>query len=307
MWAGLREASLQLRVLEYVGLDNWLYIALISKSWLQDYITCFGSCRQTRLNCASYTLLLHAGYREAEPSNYVCKAAAAQGQIYALAFAWQQGCLCDATVMYIAASKGHLHIVQYLHENGCPWHIRTARVAAQGGYLEVLTYAAKFLPLHEAVFRSGLQGGHAHIIRFLLARGCCWNPISCYYAAENGHLEVLIMAHEAGCEWISSMSAAARNGHLDIIKYAQAHGCPWEGNVCDEAVANNHLAIVQYAHEHGCSWDANTTVVAAAYGHTEVLAYALQAGCPWNENVCALAARNGHLATLRLAHKLDCK
>jgi hypothetical protein len=50
--------------------------------------------------------------------------------------------------------------------------------------------------------------------------------LTCAYAAENGHLECLVYAHENGCPWDGDVCAkAAEKGHLDCIKYAHENGC----------------------------------------------------------------------------------
>ena len=57
--------------------------------------------------------------------------------------------------------------------------------------------------------------------------GCPWNEETCFYAAENGHLECLKYAHENGCRWDKrTCSNAAENGHLECLKYAYENGCP---------------------------------------------------------------------------------
>ena len=82
---------------------------------------------------------------------------------------------------------------------------------------------------------------------------------TCEAAAQGGHLDVLIYAHEKGGEY------ALKNGAC----YAAAKQC--------------YLAVLKYLHENQpslCSWDEHTCMYAAKGGHLEVLKYARDNGCP---------------------------
>ena len=53
--------------------------------------------------------------------------------------------------------------------------------------------------------------------------------MTCAYAAENGHFEILKWAREQGCPWNEWTCAyAAENGHFKILKWAREQGCPWD-------------------------------------------------------------------------------
>jgi len=53
--------------------------------------------------------------------------------------------------------------------------------------------------------------------------------LTCAYAAEGGHLEVLKWARENGCPWDKQTCAyAAKGGHLEVLKWARENGCPWD-------------------------------------------------------------------------------
>ena len=67
-----------------------------------------------------------------------CCAAASHGQLEALVWLRDRGCLWDASVCERSAGGGHLELVRYAHENGCPWTEGTCKAAAGGGHLEVL-------------------------------------------------------------------------------------------------------------------------------------------------------------------------
>ena len=79
-----------------------------------------------------------------------------------------------------------------------------------------------------------------------------WNKFSkncvCNIAAQNGWLDLLILARQNGCEWNSFVcSNAAFNGHLKVLKWARENGCCWNSNVCINAVLNGKLEVLKWA------------------------------------------------------------
>jgi len=60
--------------------------------------------------------------------------------------------------------------------------------------------------------------------------------LTCSWAAEGGHLEVLKWARENGCPWNErTCSCAAKGGHLEVLKWARENGCPWGEQTCSFA------------------------------------------------------------------------
>ncbi len=111
-----------------------------------------------------------------------------------------------------------------------------------------------------------------------------WNQRATSNAAENGHLDCLIYAHEIGCPWHTHTTLnASYNGYLDCLIYAHENGCPWDQSTTAYAALSDHLNCLKYAHENGCSWDISTTSYAAFHGHLDCLKYAHKNSCPLNE------------------------
>jgi hypothetical protein len=51
--------------------------------------------------------------------------------------------------------------------------------------------------------------------------------MTCTYAAQKGHLEVLQWARTNGCPWDEeTLTAARKRGHLEVVNWAMANGCP---------------------------------------------------------------------------------
>lgn len=134
-------------------------------------------------------------------------------------------------------------------------------------------------------------------------RRCC-SDHSSFLAAENGHLECLIQAHENGCIMDKFITReAAVNGHLDCLVYAHENGCELEKFVTIMAAENGHLDCLVYAHENGCVMDKFVAGAAAARGHLDCLKYAHKNGCAMDKFVEGEAAMAGYLACLVYVHE----
>lgn len=130
----------------------------------------------------------------------------------------------------------------------------------------------------------------------------------CSFAAFNGQLNILKLAHELGCVWDSkTCMKAAIKGNLDCLKYAHEHGCPWDSETCIWAAFAGQIECLKYAHEHGCPWDVKVCSFAAQYGYLDCLKYAHEHGCPWDSNTLVNAAENNHLECFMYAYNHKCK
>jgi hypothetical protein len=106
------------------------------------------------------------------------------------------------------------------------------------------------------------------LMEWARANGCPWNELTCAYAAEGGHLEIIQWARANGCPWEEwTCACAAEGGHLEILQWARANGCPWDKKTCEYAAKGGHLGILQWANANGCHWDADTCACAAEGGH----------------------------------------
>lgn len=128
-----------------------------------------------------------------------------------------------------------------------------------------------------------------------------------YYAAENGHLDIVKYLHEIGCPWNNhTYYCAVTGGNLEIIKYLHENDCPWSESTCSNAVYHGHMEILKYLHDNGCPWDKNSCSFAAMKGHLNILQYLHENGCPWNEDIVEYAICNGHLDIIQYLHENGC-
>ena len=95
----------------------------------------------------------------------------------------------------------------------------------------------------------------------------------CYYAAENGQVEVL--------KWVKSLTElhtqtyfyAIRNGQVDTVCYLYENGCPFSINCCDDAIEWDQLEILKFIHKHGCALTVWSYGKALKTGNIEIIQY----------------------------------
>ena len=89
-----------------------------------------------------------------------------------------------------------------------------------------------------------------------------WDEMTCCWAAQGGHLEVLKWLRVKGCPWgISTSTWAAQHGHLEMLQWMRAQDppCPWDSDVCYWAARNGHLEVLRWARSQGCPCDKDLT------------------------------------------------
>ena len=127
------------------------------------------------------------------------------------------------------------------------------------------------------------RGDLEDLIQARVVDGCSWDGQTCFWAASEGHLDVLQWARENECPWDKRICAvAARWGHLDVLQWARENGCPWDEDTCACAAEVGHFEILQWVREKGCPWDTITCRRAASRGHVDILRWALDNGCEWD-------------------------
>ena len=80
--------------------------------------------------------------------------------------------------------------------------------------------------------------------------GLSLEPTGVRYAAEGGHLEIL-MGARARLRGTRTRGAAARGGHFEILKWARERGCPWDARTCAHG-RFRCLDILEWVLKKGC-------------------------------------------------------
>ena len=115
--------------------------------------------------------------------------------------------------------------------------------------------------------------GNLELVQWLRGEGCPWGWMTCYWAANYGHRElVLWLCGAAGFAMKEGVMAwAAAGGQLELLQWLRAEGCPWDFNTCYYAVEDGHVEVLRWARENGCEWTAKTRDRAEKLGYTDHL------------------------------------
>jgi len=134
-----------------------------------------------------------------------------------------------------AAKIGNVDCLKYLQENRCDWGLKTCTYAAFHGQLECLKYLYENgCPWDKSSLYCCVLNGHLDCVKFFLETeeegygkdiNWGWGTNLCYYAAYNGHLNVLKYLRVKGYQWDEkALISSSLYGRLDILKYANDTG-----------------------------------------------------------------------------------
>jgi hypothetical protein len=266
------------------------------------------------------------------------KAAAENGHIGIIKWAWSKTCLpLGETVCAAAARGGHFDILKELREECCYWDEETCNEAARGGHLEILKWAKEnFCPWSAKTFACAVASENLEMIRWLAENDCPRDETASAEAAKKkdfglytwvlingGHTtgrDALVnfarVGDLIGLKWsyesvenglgIGVSRAAAEGGHLNILEWIKevwpwntTFTPPWDETACSSAAAGGHLQVLEWLGKNQCPRDKWTCIRAAEHGHLQILKWAHSIG----ELLSVLdssvaAAKHGHLGIL---------
>ncbi len=167
----------------------------------------------------------------------------------------------DMSCLHLAAESGHLNVVRYLIEEkgsdltlidkqgSCPSYLDVG-IGTVPKYMNVLKYnrgsdphfkSKKGLTSGRSLVHAATEGGHLHVIRYLIDHHGC-NPSSqddegitpLHLACENGHMDIVkYLITEANCnpnlvskDRTTCLHIASKYGKLDVVEYlTDKHHC----------------------------------------------------------------------------------
>ena len=227
-----------------------------------------------------------------------------------------------------AIGESHIHVLDYLHAKAILIDEHDVfRVAIVNNKFEALKwlYIHGYQPydnaLDDAVDR-GFYNNEEHcsveIVKWLLEKfphRYRINDKVCYYAARNGHLELLQSAQkqhysfndrvistaawynqEHIVEWLLTNNypfnedvcdVFARNGNLEMLKFVRNYGCPWTSKLYETATWNEHFHIIEYAYENGCPWNLKLLEIVARRKNFRIMKWICKKNLPYVGDVCS--------------------
>ncbi len=93
-----------------------------------------------------------------------------------------------------------------------------------------------------------LPEGHLEILKWARSQGCPWNGLTCAWAAEGGHLELL------QCYTHNTFLLASRCDRMNVLVWAHQSDYPcWDQRIYTEAKEAGHWDILRWAKRKGLS------------------------------------------------------
>jgi hypothetical protein len=220
-----------------------------------------------------------------------CNAAAANGFLGCLEFAFNRNCPFSNVGLNEAARNGHYVCVEFmLTQNANDWRWKRAESKA-------CDHAA--------------SGGHIRILQLLREYQLPWGTETALNAAQKGHLECLQWLIEQTCprEFVYCFQEAACNGHLDVVRWIMTQWTPqWdhfhedllEDIACSGDVA---LPVLKFAQECGADVRNGALITCAAHaGNLNGVKWLLEQGAlPDYDEIPEAAATSGNLDLLNWA------
>ena len=258
------------------------------------------------------------------PRTCACNAAADNGSLECLKFAFQEKCGSSDNcqnrynVLDFTARKGHLELLKWAKEEA---KLDWPEGESDDDELDIYTSC-----------KAAALGGHLDCLKYCREKGCAWGLWVMESAAFSGSLDCLRYACENGASWslfdfdegfeifddgdefwYGVTQYAAAMGWLDIVQYCFEHGAPWSTFTCEYAAKNNHLATLRYALANGASfaqdydWDdisddwLGVGSHCAKMGNREMMELAHQSGAEWGSLTIEFAIKNNHFDCLQYA------
>lgn len=251
-------------VLAYCPLNNFLYLAAVSKTWRAAWLTARGQHKRTATSMAAsspartkwvmddemFWLTAAQQQQNMMPTTYptnIFLMVAAAGNLFGL----------KAAARKLRWNSKNSSPRSSYRQNGCTGTTislarrRVPEIAAEIGHLEMLKWAVcqEGCPLNPNVWFFAGKRGSLDVLEWLRTRGCPTDLYSCTAgAASGGNLAALKWSRQRGHGWDRFVCfSAARHGNLEMLRWATREGCPWDKHRCASiARANEHHAVVEW-------------------------------------------------------------
>jgi hypothetical protein len=184
----------------------------------------------------------------------ICVAAILSGNIECLKFAVTHGYPLSAAIANEAASRPCADMLRYLFINRCPIDYMASLSAVSHGSIDCLQFLIDHgCPIHSELCSIAIYDSHIECYECLIKYNCGVDQNMTLFAATNGSLDGLIIAHNYGHKLhpeICSELMATRK-HFDCFLYALYYGNQVDGQCIYRLMADtsynpyNDLRIYQ--------------------------------------------------------------
>jgi hypothetical protein len=224
------EAGIVSEVLGFVGPGHWLYLALISKKWLELY----------REVCSQFERRLYL-----EPPLPVWQLRFSNVTVDPRPYDTSR------TYTFLSATLGSSSRVRLAHRHGCNLqHAGLVRAAAELADKHTLLTAHELgMPHCDAVVAAARRGDREYLEWLLIHYhdgGCSACIVAA--AAESGSVKLMTWLHSVGAviRAASISTAAAKSGNVELCLYLVSLNCAWTEDALHEAVAHRHADVFRW-------------------------------------------------------------
>ena len=279
-------------ILQLVGINTFLLVASINKTWKQVYLKIFRNNPSTSVRHMMYTV--HQ-------------------------FEWSQHPL-DAKMFIIATFDNRFHILRHYILSCDSYHKEICTFASLAGHLNILKWMHKHMwvvdeEIFDIISINAAAKGRLHVLQWLKEvfhrqeNQWCYDSKVYTGAAEFGHLKVLRWLKSTSRDWTQKTYIpdlcryiALQYNHQDILSWLLTQTPNFLDKTCTaEASKWGHFTLLKWLRDKNCPWDKSTCYHAAINGHLEILKWVKQNNCPFEFDVFLVeqVTRNGHLNVLK--------
>ena len=196
-----------------------------------------------------------------------------------------------------AIENGHLSILQILVKNPKSLTKCSYEKAASKGHIRILIWFYDKFGLQnygESMMIAAAGSGQQLVIEWLLENEVKWSPKTIYYAASNGHLDLIKWAYSNGCPLNTNdanlCEVAAERLQLEVLKWLRSQNCFWSASTfCKAVYGKDEIEFYKWMKDNGCPWDDDVFSIAVNCCKFETLKWLKENGCPWNEDAYYVA------------------
>lgn len=239
-------------------------------------------------------------------TQYLTRAAAANGHLTVLVWLRERECPWDDSVAIEAASRGHTHILEYALANDAPVYGTgfLLQLAARHGHMDCVRWLHynKGIGLTSRAYNNAAAGGHLALLKWMdletPTQLATRHTSSC--AADAGSIECLeYVLRKHGWSPIDCAISAVEANHLHVLRWmvrfpagkkAMRFSSFEDGSLIGKAAFAGHVKVMEFLVEHGAVLNKDLVVRAADGGSMEALQWLRARQCPWTPQVFVKAA-----------------
>lgn len=156
-------------------------------------------------------------------------------------------------IIITAARNGYINILREIPNLNTEQNSIIYKTAARHGNIDILKQESTLRFLCPDISTFAVEGGHLHIIEWLISMGYEIQKDDCLVAAKMGHFEVLkylidnkiTPLHKETCDYAA---LGGTQSHFEILKWLEDK-CHVDGKTIINATRSGNLEMIKYLHQ----------------------------------------------------------